>query len=176
MLVGVISRPVWALDDRGRVLWSSGSATCAAHDLLSPLSQQQVIAAARSALTRPRAAPHVAVAQLRDGAECIVEVALASAAGGLPIALASLSAAHVGQERVRAAAQRYELSRAETRVLELVGAGKSNRDVAAALHVAMATVKSHVRQILAKMGVRSRTQAALVAHAVAPPNADEEPD
>ena len=42
--------------------------------------------------------------------------------------------------------------------------GKANKEIARALNIGEQTVKSHVGHILAKLGVESRTQAAL--HAV----------
>jgi DNA-binding NarL/FixJ family response regulator len=48
-------------------------------------------------------------------------------------------------------------------VLELVCQGKHNKEIATELHVTEATIKAHVTQILHKLGVRSRTQAALLA-------------
>ncbi|MEV4317218.1 response regulator transcription factor [Actinocrispum sp. NPDC049592] len=51
----------------------------------------------------------------------------------------------------------------EGEVLGLLGAGLSNRDIALALGLAERTVKVHVGHVLAKLGVRSRTQAALLA-------------
>lgn len=48
-------------------------------------------------------------------------------------------------------------------VLSLVCQGKHNKEIAADLDVTEATVKAHVTQILQKLGVRSRTQAALLA-------------
>ncbi len=51
----------------------------------------------------------------------------------------------------------------EREVLALIGAGRSNDEIAAALTIAQKTVKSHVSSILAKLEVRDRTQAALVA-------------
>jgi DNA-binding CsgD family transcriptional regulator len=49
----------------------------------------------------------------------------------------------------------------EREVLELVAASKSNREIADELYLSEATVKVHVRHILRKMGVRTRTEAAV---------------
>jgi NarL family two-component system response regulator LiaR len=56
------------------------------------------------------------------------------------------------------------LTERETEILKLVARGKSNRQIASELFVEEKTVKSHVLNILRKLGVHSRTQAAL--HAV----------
>ena len=53
------------------------------------------------------------------------------------------------------------LSPREREVLLLVSHGKSNRDIGRTLFISEATVKVHVRHIFEKLGVRSRTQAAL---------------
>ena len=46
----------------------------------------------------------------------------------------------------------------ERRVLELVGAGLANREIAEKLGIAEKTVKNHVTSVLAKMGLQRRTQ------------------
>ncbi len=51
----------------------------------------------------------------------------------------------------------------ETEVLRLVARGKANKEIARALGIDETTVKSHVHSLLAKLNVRSRTQAALYA-------------
>jgi DNA-binding NarL/FixJ family response regulator len=55
------------------------------------------------------------------------------------------------------------LSSRERDVLQLIAQGKTNKQIAAALYIAEGTVKNHVTNILGKLGVSDRTQAALKA-------------
>jgi DNA-binding NarL/FixJ family response regulator len=55
------------------------------------------------------------------------------------------------------------LTAREVEVLRLVGAGKPNKEIAAELVISERTVRTHVSNVLRKIGVSSRTQAALVA-------------
>ena len=54
-----------------------------------------------------------------------------------------------------------ELTSRELEVLRLVGAGKANKEIAAELHISERTARTHVSNILRKLGLSSRTQAAL---------------
>lgn len=56
------------------------------------------------------------------------------------------------------------LSSRELEILQHLATGASNREIANALFIAEGTVKNHVTNILGKLGVRDRTQAALKAH------------
>ena len=58
------------------------------------------------------------------------------------------------------------LSDRELDVLRLLADGRSNREIATALFLAEGTVKNHVTNVLAKLGARDRTQAALRARAL----------
>jgi two-component system, NarL family, response regulator len=52
-----------------------------------------------------------------------------------------------------------ELSRREKEVLQCVAAGKSNKEIGAQLFIAEGTAKTHVKNLLEKLGVASRTAA-----------------
>jgi DNA-binding NarL/FixJ family response regulator len=54
-----------------------------------------------------------------------------------------------------------QLTAREREVLELIAAGHSNREIARSLGLAEKTIKTHVSNILMKLGVADRTQAAL---------------
>jgi NarL family two-component system response regulator LiaR len=79
------------------------------------------------------------------------------------VQLAPEAAARLMRE-VSAPANPEALTERETEILTLVARGKSNRQIASELFVEEKTVKSHISNILRKLGVPSRTQAAL--HAV----------
>jgi DNA-binding NarL/FixJ family response regulator len=56
-----------------------------------------------------------------------------------------------------------DLTERETDVLKLLARGQANKQIARSLYIGEKTVKTHVRNILTKLNVRSRTQAALYA-------------
>jgi DNA-binding NarL/FixJ family response regulator len=64
---------------------------------------------------------------------------------------------------VRAPESPEALTERETDVLRLLARGKANKEIAADLSIGEKTVKTHVSNILMKLGVQSRTQAALYA-------------
>ena len=60
------------------------------------------------------------------------------------------------------------LTRRQRQVLELLGGGRSDAEIAAALHISPKTVGHHVQAIMTKLGVENRTHA--VAHAFGRPD------
>jgi DNA-binding NarL/FixJ family response regulator len=83
----------------------------------------------------------------------------------------AIQTVHRGKSRIPAAvaerlAERLSgnaLTDRETEVLKTIVAGKSNKEIAAALFISEATVKTHINNLLSKLGVADRTQAATMA-------------
>jgi DNA-binding NarL/FixJ family response regulator len=57
-----------------------------------------------------------------------------------------------------------ELTDRETEVLRLIARGRSNSEIAQSLFLSEATIKTHVNRVLTKLGLRDRTQAAVLAY------------
>jgi DNA-binding NarL/FixJ family response regulator len=85
--------------------------------------------------------------------------------------LKAIRAVHGGQTYLPAAVAaslaaqmpRPDLSAREVQVLELIVRGLANKQIAYSLSIAEHTVKNHVKNILSKLGVQDRTQAATAA-------------
>jgi two-component system NarL family response regulator len=83
----------------------------------------------------------------------------------------AIRAVHRGKSRIPPAiadklAERLAgpaLTERETEVLKLIVGGNSNKEIANALFISEATVKTHINNLLAKLGVSDRTQAATMA-------------
>jgi len=58
----------------------------------------------------------------------------------------------------------HELTARELEVLTLIGQGKTNQEIADELFIGIKTVKTHVSNVLSKLGVEDRTRAAIYAH------------
>jgi two-component system nitrate/nitrite response regulator NarL len=74
---------------------------------------------------------------------------------------------HFLREQAVASQRKHEpvtsLSSRELEVFRLLGEGRTNKEIAEKLVIAEVTAKVHVRSILRKLGVRSRTEAAVLA-------------
>jgi DNA-binding NarL/FixJ family response regulator len=90
--------------------------------------------------------------------------AIKAAANG-QVQLSPQAAARLVRE-VRAPESPETLTERETDVLRLLAQGKANKEIAQALFIGENTVKTHVSSILVKLGVQSRTQAALYARQI----------
>jgi DNA-binding CsgD family transcriptional regulator len=129
----------------------------------------------RAAYSLWRAADSAARARDREGAEraagAALEIARRLGSDWLVDELEGLAARarlHLdGVEPEAAGAEDddpFGLTPRERQVLALVASGATNREVGERLHMAEKTASVHVSRILAKLDVRSRTEAAAVAH------------
>jgi len=96
---------------------------------------------------------------LKDAEPDELRTAIKAAAAG-QVHLTPKAAARLMRE-VRAPDNPQSLTEREIDVLRLLAGGKANKEIAAALTIGEQTVKTHVSNILMKLGVQSRTQAAL---------------
>ncbi len=89
------------------------------------------------------------------------------AAGDIPLApsvLHRVVQAYVGHGRRGVDERITNLSPREREVLVLLGHGLTNAEICASLVISMPTAKTHVASILAKLDLRDRVQAAILAH------------
>ncbi len=107
---------------------------------------------------------------LKDvGGQRLVEAVEATAAGEMPLApalVARLVAQYVRRPPLasRRTGRLHGLTERELEVLVLIGQGRSNPEIAEQLVISLPTVKSHIRHILAKLDLRDRPQAVVLAH------------
>ncbi|GAA3433978.1 response regulator [Kutzneria kofuensis] len=97
---------------------------------------------------------------LKDASPEDLVAAIHRAAGGGTVLSDQVAGRVVAQLRGETPAQPV-LSSREAEVARLVGAGASNREIAAELFITEGTVKNHVSSTLRKLGLRDRTQLAL---------------
>ncbi len=69
-------------------------------------------------------------------------------------------------EREETLARVHTLSRCEFQVFRLLGLGLTNQEIAESLHISVHTVRSHIKKVHAKCGLRDRIKLSLVAHHV----------
>ena len=96
-------------------------------------------------------------------AELVHAIRLVAAGDSLlfPAAIRKLAVRHAGQPTGRPP---VPLTDREGDVLRLIATGLSNAEIAGRLYVSPETVKTHVGNILGKLGARDRTQAVIAAY------------
>jgi len=92
--------------------------------------------------------------------------AIRAAANGQPVLESQVASKMMNRFRKpkEEALPHHELTEREMEVLKLIAKGRSNQEVADELFIGIKTVKFHVTNILGKLGVDDRTQAAIYAH------------
>ncbi|ARK29183.1 response regulator [Halalkalibacter krulwichiae] len=91
--------------------------------------------------------------------------AIRSASDGKPVVEAKVTNKMMDLVRGKKQKQLHDaLTPREREVLELIGEGKSNQEIAKTLFIGVKTVKTHVSHILQKLELEDRTQIAVYAH------------
>ncbi len=108
---------------------------------------------------------------LKDAEPAELARAVKAAAAG-EVQLSPRAAARLLRE-VRVPETPEALTERETEVLRLLARGQSNKEIARSLNISDKTAKTHVGNILAKLGLPGRTQAALYAVRIGLVSADE---
>lgn len=100
----------------------------------------------------------------KDAARAEVLAALAQvAAGGVAFPPALMRRAVSDDQAGPALAAIKRLTPREREVLTALAGGSTNKEIAIALSITPGTVKTHVERLIGKLGVRDRTQAAILA-------------
>jgi DNA-binding NarL/FixJ family response regulator len=83
--------------------------------------------------------------------------------GGAWLPVDAYSAVGASPEEKQVAVRVRELTPQQFRVLQMVGAGQLNKQIAHDLGISEATIKAHMTAIMRKLGASNRTQAVLIA-------------
>jgi DNA-binding CsgD family transcriptional regulator len=142
-----------------RVASGQGDARACLHEALEGFGRARLpmeVARTRLELARALAepAPEVAIAEATAALEAFERLQAARHADAAGALLRSLGAPiRTGPKGIGA------LTRREGEVLELIGAGLSNPEIAERLYISRKTAEHHVGSVLAKLGLRNRAEA-----------------
>ena len=156
--------PCLLIDRRGEVHWSAPEVTLLKQRTGIPEARLHAMLAGHVARLLRRSpadrAPAPICLELGD-VEDRVRLTISRCERYPELAIVAFMPKDAGPRQLAALASRHALTPAEQRILQSLAAGGSNRMIAQELHVSLDTVKTHVQRVLAKLGVSSRTQAAV---------------
>jgi DNA-binding CsgD family transcriptional regulator len=147
-----------AFEPNGRLLWRSDEAAVLLPAQVPPLLREAV--RRLGALTEAEAPPGALALTVALAPALSAALYLSHAPEqGRPLVLVRLERADVDSRDAGRAVAAFGLTRAEHAVLEVLARGASNREIARQLHIAEETVRSHLKRVFDKLGVRSRLEA-----------------
>lgn len=161
-------RPTVIMDARGGLVWASKRARrllgldASARPLPRALLDAALQLGALVEGKRSTASPRTTVQLVGlEGETVSVELRIARTDTGAPVVIAELDLTY--DVAAPELAARFNLTAAQASVLASLAQGFSDRAIAERHAISLATVRSHLTQILSKLGVESRLQAALIA-------------
>ena len=103
----------------------------------------------------------VSPARRSDGEELVIHLLPLAPAGAIAGAVAAIFVAPAVTPRpapLAAIAALFDLTPGEARVLELIGAGRTNAEIAVVLGVAISTVRTHLLRLFEKTGTHRQAE------------------
>lgn len=167
----LIAEPVVVFDQQGRPIWRSVRAreVVETSDATSqPLSRSLRDEARKLALTAQHQPGHrsarIGLELPHHGGPSIATADLLIAPGphGNTYVVARLREGKSDSVKLGMLAERYDLTPTETAVLGQIAEGLSNKQIAERQRVSLETARTHVHRVLQKLGVPTRTRAALL--------------
>jgi DNA-binding CsgD family transcriptional regulator len=163
----LIGEPVMVFDQQGRPIWRSDRARkvgCSAGPLSMKLSDEaRRLAAAAQREGNGRASKMGLKLPHNDGPSIAsADLLIAPGARGNPYVIARLREGKSDSVKLGMLADQYDLTPTETAVLGQIAEGLSNKEIAERQRVSLETARTHVHRVLQKLGVPTRTRAALL--------------
>lgn len=173
-------QPVVVFDARGGLVWASkrvasllgrdkGGRPAIPSGLLEAVMKVSALIAGERASTIPRTTIRLPGA---SGEPAVVELRVGRTDTGAPMIVATFDT--TGRASAADLAAEFALTSTQGSVLASLVEGLSARAIAERHAISLATVRSHIGQILSKLGVESRLQAALLAARVLPASLSDE--
>jgi PAS domain S-box-containing protein len=165
MFVGGLDRRIVAVNEAGTVLAGRSADALTGErmtTLLDDPAEAPDDAVWRAQVLRGESFGHRTIRR-PDGSTRVVDYAMrASHAGGTVLVLAVCLREH-GARRSDGAHEPAPLTKREQEILRRIALGEVTPDICAALHIAPDTVRTHVRNAMAKTGARTRAQLIAIA-------------
>ena len=167
----LIGEPVVVFDQQGRPLWRSNRARevvecsdATSHPLSVSLRSEARKLALMAQRERNGCASRMGLELPYSGGPSIAsaDLTIARGAGGNTYVVARLRERKPDAVKLGMLAEHYDLTPAETAVLGQIAEGLSNREIAERQRVSLETARTHVHRVLQKLGVPTRTRAALL--------------
>jgi DNA-binding CsgD family transcriptional regulator len=167
----LIGEPVVVFDQQGRPIWRSSRARevveCS-ESTSNPLSMSLRNEARKFAAMAQRESngrvTRMGLELPHNGGPSIAaaDLLLARGARGNTYVVARLREGKADSVKLSMVAEHYELTPTETAVLGQISEGLSNKEIAERQRVSLETARTHVHRVLQKLGVPTRTKAALL--------------